>query len=94
MNKEQLNKLASVFNNAPKVVRVTQKNEDGSHSLDWNAVIELLTKLAGIAGIIVSVWAVKQGVRTETKADQNRAVLDEQYSSNYVEQVISNKQSK
>ena len=78
-----------------KMPSVRSNREDGVAEIDWNKVVDLCTKLAGIAGIVVSVWAMQKGFNTETKVERvkqatedNRSVMDVQYSPAYVEQVI------
>jgi hypothetical protein len=63
-----------------KLLEVTTKNDAGEHQLDWNKLIELLVKLAGIAGIIVGVWATKQG-------QKQQEFLKYQFTPQYLNQV-------
>ena len=47
------------------LLSVHTKQDDGTRKLDFNKIIELLVKLAGIAGIIVGVWATKQNQKQQ-----------------------------
>lgn len=49
---------------------VTTKQDDGSHALDWNKVVECITKLAVLGTILASAWAVRQSGNASAKADK------------------------
>ena len=85
------------------ILSVRTKNaETGEHEFDWEKLVELLLKLAGIAGVIVGVWAQRQSnhataVATKAEAQTfsnavettaNRAFLEADRGSNYVRKVM------
>jgi len=79
-------KLAKVFDSVPAIIRVTKRRDDGSHKLDWNLVVELAVKIVTLATVV---WTAKVASHNSKMTEGNRAVLEEQYSSNYVQEVIN-----
>ena len=82
-------KLAQVFNSVP-MCKVTKETEAG-HALDWNLVVELAIKIVALATIV---YTARIASHNNVISEGNRAILNEQYSSNYVEQVINERTMK
>jgi hypothetical protein len=70
--------------------QVTSPHPDtGAPQLDWNKVLDLLIKLAGIGGIIAGVWAGKQASTNSVKIKSQQDFLELDRGSNYVANAVN-----